>query len=448
MNKLEFDKTDIVDWYVSNFKTFENNLNGNRDIPFHKIRQSAIAKFSELGFPNSKNEEWKYTSIKALLKHEFRFEKESIAVTENTVSGFVFEGLEKNLLVFVNGVFSEELSTYEPSQNGVIVENLKTAFSKRSDMINKHIAQYADYRNEPFTALNTAFATDGVFIYVPAGTIVEQPIHLLNITDSDHADSISNPRNLIIVENDSQVRFIETHNHTGEGSYFTNMVSEIILGESTVVDNIVIQDESTNAYHIVNKEVHQGKNSTFTSVHVDLGGALVRNNLNIRLKGEHGESHLFGFYLGRGTQHIDGHTVIDHMVPNCNSNELFKGILDDKARGVFNGKVYVRKDAQKTNAFQENKTLILTDDATMNAKPQLEIFADDVKCSHGATVGQLDEDALFYLRSRGINKEKANAILQYAFANDIFNQIKIEPVKNWLDSILHERLRKTTVVGN
>jgi Fe-S cluster assembly protein SufD len=448
MNKLEFNKMDIVDWYVSNFKIFENNLNGNRDIPFHKIRQSAIAKFSELGFPNSKNEEWKYTSIKPLLKHEFKFEKKPVAVTKNTLSGLVFKGLEKNLLVFVNGVFSEDLSTYKPAQNGVIVESLKTAFSNRSGLLNKHIAKYADYQNETFTALNTAFATDGVFIYIPSGTIVETPIHLLNITDSDHANSISNPRNLIIVENDSQVQLIETHNHVGESPYFTNMVSEIILGERAVVDNVVIQDESTASYHIVNKEVHQQKNSTFTSIHVDLGGALVRNNLNIRLKGEYCESHLYGFYLGRGTQHIDSHTVIDHIVPNCNSNELFKGILDDNARGVFNGKVYVRKDAQKTNAFQENKTLILTDDATMNAKPQLEIFADDVKCSHGATVGQLDEDALFYLRSRGIDKEKANAILQYAFANDIFDQIKIEPVKNWLDSILHERLKKTTATGD
>jgi Fe-S cluster assembly protein SufD len=448
MSKIEFDKMDIVDWYVSNFKTFENNLNGNRDIPFHKIRQSAIAKFSELGFPNSKNEEWKYTSIKPLLKHEFKFEKKPFGLSDKTLSGFVFDGLGNNLIVFINGIFSQELSTCKPAQKGVIVENLEAAFSKRPDLISKHIAHYADYHSEVFTALNTAFATDGVFIYVPAGTILEQPIHLLNLTDADHADTISNPRNLIIVENDSQVQFIETHNHIGEGAYFTNTVSEVILGERAVMDNIVIQDESTESYHIVNKEVHQQKNSIFTSVHVDLGGAIVRNNLNIRLKGEYCESHLFGFYLGRGAQHIDSHTVIDHIAPNCNSNELFKGILDDKAKGVFNGKVYVRRDAQKTNAFQENKTLVLTDDASMNAKPQLEIFADDVKCSHGATVGQLDDEALFYLRSRGIDKEKANAILQYAFANDIFSQIKIEPVKNWLDAILHERLSKTTAAGD
>ena len=276
---------------------------------------------------------------------------------------------------------------------------------------------------------------------------MEEPIHLLYVSDSNHANSITNPRNLIIVENDSQFQFIETHNHIGDASYFNNIVSEVLVGERAIVDNIVIQDESKKAYHIVNKEIHQQKNSTFTSIHIDLGGALVRNNLNIRLKGEYCESHLYGFYLGQGTQHIDSHTVIDHAVPNCNSNELFKGILDDKARGVFNGKVYVRRDAQKTNAFQENKTLILTDDATMNAKPQLEIFADDVKCSHGATVGQLDEEALFYLRSRGIDKEKANAILQYAFAGDIFDQIKIESVKERLDDILHERLSTTTNKG-
>ena len=443
----EFDKMDIVDWYVSKFKIFESNLNGNKDIPFHKVRQSAIAKFSELGFPTSKNEEWKYTSIKPLLKHEFKFEKNHVSVTKDNLPELVFKGLESNLLVFVNGIFSGELSTYKPAQKGVIVENLAQAFSNRSEMINKHIAKYADYQNETFTALNTAFAMDGIFIFIPANTILEEPIHLLNISDSGHADSISNPRNLIIVEKGSQVKFIETHNHLGDASYFTNIVSEILISEKAVVDNIVIQDESDKAYHIVNKEVHQQQNSIFTSIHIDLGGTIVRNNLNIRLKGEYCESHLFGFYLGRGTQHIDSHTVIDHIVPNCNSNELFKGILDDKARGVFNGKVYVRRDAQKTNAFQENKTLILTDDATMNAKPQLEIFADDVKCSHGATVGQLNEEALFYLRSRGIDKEKANAILQYAFASDIFNQIKIESVKNRLDEILHERLRAITNKG-
>jgi len=447
MNKAEFDKMDIVDWYVSNFKIFENNLNGNRDLPFHKIRQSAIAKFSELGFPNSKNEEWKYTSIKPLLKHDFRFEKTESRISRDQLSGFVFDGLEDNLIVLINGDFSPGLSTFQTDQKGVIVENLADAFANHSELINRHIAKYADYQNETFTALNTAFASDGVFIYVPAGVVVEKPVHLLNFTDSDHENYVSHPRNLLIVENDSQVHFVETHNHVGERTYFTNMVTEVVVGERAVVDNTVIQDESTNAYHIVNKEVHQRKNSTFTSVHVDLGGAIVRNNLNIRLKGEYCESHLFGFYLGRGTQHIDIHTVIDHIVPNCNSNELFKGILDDKARGVFNGKVYVRKDAQKTNAFQENKTLILTDDASMNAKPQLEIFADDVKCSHGATVGQLDEDAVFYLRSRGIDREKANAILQYAFAIDIFNQIKIESVKNWLDAILHERLKKNSAAG-
>jgi Fe-S cluster assembly protein SufD len=444
---IEFDKMDIVDWYVSNFKIFENNLNGNRDIPFHKIRQSAIAKFSELGFPGAKNEEWKYTSVKPIIKQEFEFKKESAQVSKEKLSQLLFKGLEDNLLVFVNGTFSEELSTYKPNQKGVIVENLAQAFSNRTDLINKHIAKYADYQNEVFTALNTAFTTDGIFIYVPTNTIVEEPIHLLYVSDSNHANSITNPRNLIIVENDSQLRFIETHNHIGDASYFNNIVSEVLVGERAVVDNIVIQDESKKAYHIVNKEIHQEKNSTFTSIHIDLGGALVRNNLNIRLKGEYCESHLYGFYLGQGTQHIDSHTVIDHAVANCNSNELFKGILDDKAKGVFNGKVYVRRDAQKTNAFQENKTLILTDDATMNAKPQLEIFADDVKCSHGATVGQLDEEALFYLRSRGIDKEKANAILQYAFAGDIFDQIKIGSVKERLDEILHERLRTTTNKG-
>lgn len=448
MSKVDFEKMDVVDWYVANFKLYEQNLDGNRDIPFHQIRRKAISKFSELGFPTYKHEEWKYTNIKPLLRHEFKFEKTPGRVTREDISDFMYKGLEDNLLVFVNGEFSQELSTFKAVQGGMIVENLNRAFKHHSQLIDRYIAQYADYQNETFTALNTAFASDGIFIYVPEGVAVEEPLHLLNISDSHHADAISNPRNLIIVGDDAQIKLVETHHHLGDHIYFTNMVTEMVVGERAVVDNVVIQDESSSAYHIVNKEVHQEMNSVYSSIHVDLGGFIVRNNLNIRLRGEHAESHLYGFFLGSGNQLIDNHTVIDHAVPNCESNELFKGILDDKARGVFNGKVYVRKDAQKTNAFQENKALILSDDATMNSKPQLEIFADDVKCSHGATVGQLDEEALFYLRTRGIPKEKANAILQYAFASDIFDQIKIEPVKNWLDSVLDKRLRKTTPAGD
>jgi len=426
--------------YLSDFSKFENNLNGKKALPFYNIRRKAISKFSELGFPSTRDEEWKYTNLTPILNEEFSPQNENIDLDERDIKQFTFDGLEENTIVFINGVFSEKLSKFKPRSDRIIVSGISAAFIEHSDLIHKYIALYADYKLEPFVALNTAFTQDGAFIYVPSDVDVQEPIHLLNISIGENGNFISHPRNLFFVGKNSRIKIVETFNHIFGGKYFVNQVTEVIVEENASMEHVKIQDESTKAFHIANRQVSQNKNSNYSSINIDLGSELVRNNLNLKMNKENCEGHLIGFYLGKNEQHIDNHTLVDHAMPNCYSNELYKGILDDKAKGVFSGKIFVRKDAQKTNAYQDNKSLLLSDTATVNTKPQLEIFADDVKCSHGATVGELDDEALFYLRSRGIEKEKAQSILQYAFANDVFNYIQIEPVRKKLDEIIHERL--------
>ncbi len=439
MSKLNYDE--IKDWYVSNFNVFENNLNGSRDVPFHKVRKSAIAKFESLGFPARRHEEWKYTNITPLLKEKLPLAGKSDRFSAADLDAYTFEGLEKNLLVFVNGQYSQALSNYKNTIDGVIIENLSSALSNHSDLIAESLSRYANYDDEAFVALNTAFANDGLFIYVPDNTEVEAPLHLLHLTDSSDGAFFSNTRHLIVAGKNSRLKVVESHHGIGKAICFNNFVSEVVVMNNARVDHVKLQDEHAAAYHIYNLQAHQEKESVYSLVNIDIGGKLTRNSLNVALKAEHCEGHLIGFYMGSKKQHIDNHTAIDHAMPNCYSNEIYKGILGGKASGVFNGKIFVRQDAQKTNAYQDNKALLLSDDAKVNTKPQLEIFADDVKCSHGATVGQLDEEAIFYLRSRGIPQEKAQSMMQYAFASDVFEYIPIASVREKIDHTIFERFK-------
>lgn len=433
---------EIKEWYVSHFQAFENSLNGSGKVPFHQIRRSAIAKFADLGFPGRRDEEWKYTNLTPLLKHKFPVAARTTSLPADTVRQFVFKGLAENLLVFVNGRYSRELSNYRVSENGVSVDSLENALKNQPERVAAYLAKYAPFEKESFVALNTAFAVDGAFIYVPDDVIVEQPVHLLYISEVSAGSHFASPRNLIVAGRNSQVKIVESYHGVGENPYFNNVVTEAAVNENARVDHIRIQDENLSAYHVYSLETHQQQNSVYWMVNVDMGGALVRNNLTLTLDAENCEGHLLGFYMADGRQHIDNHTAIDHAKPNCFSNELYKGILSGKAKGVFNGKIFVRRDAQKTNAYQNNKALLLSEDATINSKPQLEIFADDVKCSHGATVGQLDSEALFYLRSRGIPQEQANSILQYAFASEVFGYITIDSVREHLEEIIEERFAR------
>jgi len=328
------------------------------------------------------------------------------------------------------------------SYDGVTIGSLAEALNTKTKVVDRYLTRNAKFADSAFTALNTAFLYDGAFLNIPPGTVIRDPIHLLFISTGGGSERVSHPRNLIVAGENSQVSIIESYVGMRQDVYFTNVVTEMSIDRGAIVEHDTLQDESVRAFHIGTMYVHQGGASRFTSNAVSIGGALVRNNVNVVLDAEGCECTLNGLSMVAGTQHVDNHTLIDHAKPGCVSHELYKSILDGKARGVFNGKIFVRRDAQKTDAKQTNKTLLLSDEATIDTKPQLEIFADDVKCTHGATVGQLDEEQIFYLRSRGIPVETARDILTYAFASDVVNRIHVEPLREQLDEILHRHLQQ------
>jgi Fe-S cluster assembly protein SufD len=432
---------DIKKWYISNFEKFENSLNGESRKPIHQLRKEAISKFSQLNFPTTHDEDWRFTNISPLLKHNF-LQSGNINLKQKQVKNFIFKKISGNLIVFVNGRFAADLSKLNSLPDGLSVGSLADQIKNGSAVINDHLGKYANYTTQIFTALSTAFTQDGAFIRVHDNKIIEEPVNILFISASGTEKILSQPRNLFVAGKNSQATIIERYVSLDDGIYFTNVVSEIVCGENSSINHIKIQEESLKAYHVSRTEVNQEKNSNFISYSISLGGEISRYDLNSKFIDEGGECSLNGLYLLTGNQLYDTHSLIDHAMPHCSSREHYKGILDGTSRGVFNGKVIVRRDAQKTNAFQENNNIILSDGALINTKPQLEILADDVKCSHGATVGQLDQDSMFYLRTRGIGEEKAREILIHAFASDVLKSIKIEPVKNYLEEILAGRFNK------
>jgi Fe-S cluster assembly protein SufD len=326
----------------------------------------------------------------------------------------------------------------------VIVASLAKALTAHRELVEPYLGHHARPENSAFTALNTAFLHDGAFVYVPQGKVVEQPIYLVFLTTPSSDPTMTHPRNLIVAGPTSQVTLVESYAGATDAVYLTNAVTEVIAGESAVIDHYKLQEESLESFHVSTLQLYQEQASNFSSHAVTFGGSLVRNDVNALLDAEGCECTLNGLYMGRDEQLIDNHTRIDHAKPHCASHELYKGILDKKAKGVFNGKIYVHQDAQKTDAKQTNQTLLLSDDATINTKPQLEIFADDVKCTHGATVGQLDAEAIYYLRTRGIGLREARRILTFAFANDIVGRIKIEALRERLERRLLEAQHLTT----
>jgi Fe-S cluster assembly protein SufD len=384
---------------------------------YQSLRQSARERFRRIPLPTQRVEDWRFTNIAPILETPFEFPRLSIAHLPPP-SG---DGLR---FIFINGRFTKLHSSQAP--NGVQIGSLSDG---AIDL--PQLTKIADDRENAFTALNSGLLTDGMYVIIPDGKVLEQPIEV-EFMSAGKETFITNPRVLIVVGKNAQATVIERY--VGAGHYFTNAVTEIALAEHAILDHVKMQQESTTAYHIANTQIVQAARSTFTSHYVALGGALVRNEVRVRFDGEHAESTVNGLYLAKGKQHLDNFTVIDHAKPNCASHELYKGILADQSHGVFNGKIFVRKDAQKTDAKQTNKVLLLSDDATINTKPQLEIFADDVKCTHGATIGQLDATQLFYLQSRGIPLDQARRLLTFAFANDVVSRIKIEAIRAELEA--------------
>lgn len=432
---------DFKNQLLTAFRTNEERMNGESKTPLHQVRRAALNQFDLLGFPTIRHEEWKYSNVAALLKEAFELDGTS-ELTMDDLAPLQIPNLDGNILSFVNGRYKPDLSRLVSPAEQVQITTFAEALKADPDFVGTHFARYADYQDNAFTALNTALASDGIVVRVPDNTTVEQPIILRFITDARDKNIASQPRNLVIVGRNAEVTMAESYRTLGERSSFVNVVTEIVLDQDARMQYYKVQDETDKAYHIGTTQVSQTDNSHFYSATVTLNGSFVRNNLNIVLNGQHAEAYMYGLYMPNGRQHVDNHTLVDHAMPNSYSSELYKGILDDNGTGVFNGKIYVRPDAQKTNAYQSCKNVVLSPGASMNTKPQLEIFADDVKCSHGTTTGQLNDEALFYMRSRGIPKDEARTLLLYAFAQDVLSQIKIQPIRDYLEGVVTQKLTK------
>jgi Fe-S cluster assembly protein SufD len=418
--------------YIEGFAGFEKNAPGC-DLGWLKsIREQAIAKFSELGFPTLQDEDWRFTNVAPIARSSFEIlENGHDKVSASDLAPFQFEDMDVTELVFVNGRYSQELSTHSPLPKGVIVKNLAEAMVSEQEILQNNLAKYADFKEEAFTALNTAFMEDGGFVYIPKDAIVETPIHLLYISTDGETASITNPRNLIIAENNSQANIIEHYASLADNIYLSNVVTEIVVGENSTIGHYMIELESKKAFNISTLRVQQARSSNIRSHSVLLGGSLVRNNVHPVLAGEGCDSLINGLYMSNHRQHMDNYMKVEHASPHCDSRQLYNGILDGRSRGVFHGRIIVHKDAQKTDAKQTNRNLILSDTAQIDTKPQLEIYADDVKCTHGATIGQIDENALFYLRSRGISEEASRDIIMHAFTNETLESMSVDSVKNY-----------------
>ncbi|WP_457651760.1 Fe-S cluster assembly protein SufD [Rhodocaloribacter sp.] len=427
------------DRFLAAFEVHAGHARNGSNPRVHELRREALTHFARLGFPARKAEAWKYTNIGRKLAHAYALGASAPALTPDDLAPYAIPGLDAARAVLVNGRFEAGLSSLDGLPEGVVVTGLAEAAGTYPELFDRHFARYADYRGEVFTALNTAFTHDGLFVYVPKNTVVERPIHVLSLLHTD-ADLFLQPRLLVVVERSAQVRLIESrHARTGTKT-FTNGVTELFAGPNAHVDLFTLQDEGDAAAQVASLYAYQEADSYLATSTITLSGDLVRNTQNYLPDAENCETHLRGLFLGQGSMHVDNHTLVDHAKPHCFSNELFKGILADRATGVFNGKVFVRPDAQQTNAYQENKTVLLSDAARMYAKPELEIYADDVKCSHGATTGQLDAEAMFYLRSRGLTEGQARRMLLLAFARDVIDEIAVEPLRAYLDHLIEARL--------
>ena len=422
--------------YLRDFTGSNNGSEAPGPEWLRNLRQSAAVRFAEVGFPTRRNEEWRFTNVSPIAETPFTLASKTESVmTAETLSGYTYAGMGGTQLVFVNGHFQADLSSQEfPA--GVTVSTLSQAMEATPELIEAQLGRYAKFTTQAFVALNTAALEDGAFVHLTRGTVVDEPIHLLFLSTPNAGPTVSHPRTLIIAEANSQATIVESYSGTADAVYFTNAVTEITAAENAVIDHYKVQRESRKAYHVATMQLQLARSTNFSSHSVGLGGLLVRNDANAYLGGEGIECTLNGVYLGNDRQLIDNHTEIDHAMPHCNSHEIYKGILDGHSRGVFNGKIFVREDAQKTDAKQTNQTLLLSPTAQIDTKPQLEIFADDVKCTHGATIGQLSDEAMFYLRARGISKDNARALLTYAFASDIVSRIKIDAIRAQLDQVL------------
>jgi Fe-S cluster assembly protein SufD len=423
---------------LSSFMAFEERVDVQTDL--HDVRTLAIKNFENKGFPTKKDEAWKYTSLNAILKKDFSvFPKNEVTIEFKDVKKYFLHEIDTYKVVFIDGVFSSHLSS--TTHDGIDVCLMSSALTKPKYkmVIDTYFNQIAS-KDETLTSLNTAFANEGAYINIPKSKVADKPIEIMYFSTGSEAALLVQPRNLVIVGENSHVQIIERHQCLNENAVLTNSVTEIFAQKRAIVDYYKIQNDELEANLIDNTYVSQKQESHVSVQTFSFGGNLTRNNLNFYHFGERLTSTLNGITIIGDKQHVDHYTLVHHAQPNCESFQDYKGIFSDRSTGVFNGKVYVEKEAQKTNAFQKSNNILLSDKATINAKPQLEIFADDVKCSHGCTVGQLDETALFYMQQRGIPKKEAKALLLYAFSNAVIENIKIPELKNRITTIIANKL--------
>ena len=423
---------------LSSFLAFELDININS--PLHNIRTDAIKRFEKLGFPNKKLEDWKYTSLNQIISEDYTvFAKKKNVLDFNKVKDYFINNIESYKIVFVDGYFDPFLS--QTSHDGIDICIMSAGLNKDkySKIINKYFNKISSLEDS-LTSLNTAFSKEGVYIHIPKNTIVDKPVEVIHFATGNEAALMLQPRNLIVVEENSEIEIIESHQSLTTNPIFTNSVTEIFANKNSNIDYYKIQNDVNSASLIDNTFISQKRNSDVKVHTFSFGGKLTRNNLNFIQKSESINSTMKGLTIIDNKQLVDHHTLVHHANPNCESHQDYKGIFSGKSTGVFNGKIIVDKIAQKTNAFQQNNNILLEDNATVNSKPQLEIFADDVKCSHGCTIGQLDNDALFYLRARGIPKKEAKALLTYAFANNVLESVRIPELQSKIKKVIAQKL--------
>ncbi|SDB60468.1 Iron-regulated ABC transporter permease protein SufD [Flavobacteriaceae bacterium MAR_2010_188] len=428
---------DLKDKLISSFLAFENQV--DLDSPVHDIRSEAIKEFENQGFPTKKLEAWKYTSLNKVLKPDYSvFPKQDNALEYSDVKRFFLDDIDTYKIVFIDGKYSSNLS--QTTHDGIDVCLMSSALSKPKyrPIIENYFNQAAT--KDSLSALNTAFSVEGAYIHIYKNKSVEKPIQIVHFSTGNEAALMLQPRNLIVVDENSHVQIIERHQSLTENPVLTNSVTEIFADKRAIIDYYKIQNDKSQATLIDNTFIKQKEQSNVLVHTFSFGGELIRNNLNFYQEGERIDSTLKGITIIENKQHVDHNTLVHHIEPNCESHQDYKGIFDDSSTGVFNGKVVVNREAQKTNAFQANNNILLSDKSSINTKPQLEIFADDVKCSHGCTIGQLDSSAMFYMQSRGIPQKVAKALLMYAFTDDVMRSVKIPELKHRINKIIAKKL--------
>lgn len=433
---------DLKDKLVTDFEGIHGNSNGNTSDYWSTLRKDALATFKASSFPTRKDEEWKYTSVKEITDKDFGLVESPLLNQVIDLSPYMIEGVEPIVLTFINGQLSTKNSSLIEKQSGIELKNLSSAMQENHPVLKQYYGKIASDKENAFSALSTAYCQDGTFLHLTDNTALQTPIVIVHLSDASAANQASHQRNLFVLGQNAQAKIIEVfHSKQAENFSLTNSLTEIYAAQDALLDYYKIQQEDNEKnYQINNTKVQQEKGSKVYVNTFSFGGKLIRNQLDYLHLGEHIESFLNGVYLTNENQLVDNHSLVDHAQPNCMSDEFYKGIMGGKSKAVFNGKIMVRQDAQKTNAFQTNRNVLVSDTANVYTKPQLEIFADDVKCSHGCTIGQLDDQALFYMQARGIGKETARKLLLMSFAAEVVERVQYEPMKAHLNGLIEAKI--------